>query len=386
MQRHEHGGVGVFPVAAGTAHAVGAHAARLRRGGEHLTARTHTERVRARPVRQVAGETIVRRGQTLRRRAVLRGVDVCLPVLDAYAHGKRLRLHRNALCVQHFECVARAVADREDDLLCRERVVHAGAAHGQRRDVSVLRGQPGHPVTEAHLAAARDDLVPEALHDLDEHVRADVGLGVIGDVLRRAVRRKLREHEADARVVRAGVELAVGECARAALAELHVALGVERAARAKRGDLCAARPGVRSALEYDGVCARARKQERGKHPRRAEAHDHGARLRRCDVRDGIGLFVGDRGAAAAADETLLVPAHGHADGVDIADVVLFARVERFFADAQTGDVVGRDLQHLGCQRLERRLVRTGGKLQVRDRDHRQALPAARPLAHAHCRL
>lgn len=182
-------------------------------------------------------------------------------------------------------------------------------------------------MTEAHLAAAHDDLAPEALHDLDEHVRADVGLGVISNVLRRAVRRKLREHEADARVVRAGVELAVGEGARAALAELHVALGVERAARAKRGDLRAARPGVRPALEHDGSCTRARKQERGKHPRRAEAHDHGARLRRRDVRDGIGLFVGDRGAAAAADELLLVPAHGHADGVDIVNVILPARIE-----------------------------------------------------------
>ena len=182
-------------------------------------------------------------------------------------------------------------------------------------------------MTEAHLAAAHDDLAPEALHDLDEHVRADVGLGVISNVLRRAVRRELREHEADARVVRAGVELAVGEGARAAFAELHVALGVERAARAKRGDLRAARPRVRPALEHDGPCARAREQQRGKHPRRAEAHDHGARLRRRDVRDGIGLFVGDRGAAAAADEPLLISAHGHANGVDIVNVVLPARIE-----------------------------------------------------------
>ena len=126
-------------------------------------------------------------------------------MLDAHAHGKRLRLHWHALRVQHFECVARAVADREDDLPRRERIVSLRAAHGQRRDASVLRGQPGHAVAEAHLAAARDDLAPETLHDLDEHVRADVGLGVIGNVLRCAVRRELRKHEADARVVRAGV-------------------------------------------------------------------------------------------------------------------------------------------------------------------------------------
>ena len=213
-----------------------------------------------------------------------------------------------------------------------------------------------------------------------------MGLGVVGDVLRRAVRRKLREHEADARVVRAGVELAVGERARAALAELHVALRVKRPARAKRRDLRAARLRVRPALEHDGVCPRAREQQRREHPRRAEAHDHGARLRRRDAGDGVGLVLHDRGAAAAADEPPLVPAHGHAHGVNIVNVVFFARIERLFADAQAGDVTGRNVQCSGGQRFERRLVRAGGELQVRNCDHRHALPAARPLAHAHCRL
>ena len=223
--------------------------------------------------------------------------------------------------MQHFKRVARAVADRKDDLPRRERVATGRPGHGQRRDVSILRGQPCHAVAEAHLAATVDDLAPEVLHDLDEHVRADVGLGVVGDVLRRAVRRELREHEADARIVCAGVELAVGKCARAALAELHVALRVERPARAKRRDLRAARLRVRPALEHDGPCARAREQQRCEHPRRAEAHDHGARLRRRDAGDGVSLVLHDRGGAAAADELSLIPAHGHADGVNIVNIV-----------------------------------------------------------------
>ena len=288
--------------------------------------------------------------------------------------------------MQHFKRVARAVADRENDLPRRERVAAGRPGHGQRCDVSILRGQPRHAVAEAHLAAAVDDLAPEILHDLDEHVRADVGLGVVGDVLRRAVRRELREHEADARVVRAGVELAVGERARAALAELHVALRVERPARAKRRDLRTARLRVRPALEHDGPCACAREQQRCEHPRRAEAHDHGARLRRRDAGDGVGLVLHDGGAAAAADELPFVPAHGHAHGVNIVNVVLPARVERLFADAQAGDVLRRYFQRFGGQMEQPRLVRAGGELQVRDGDHRHALPAARPLAHAHCRL
>ena len=288
--------------------------------------------------------------------------------------------------MQHFKRVARAVADRKDDLPRRERVATGRPGHGQRRDVSILRGQPCHAVAEAHLAATVDDLAPEVLHDLDEHVRADVGLGVVGDVLRRAVRRELREHEADARIVCAGVELAVGKCARAALAELHVALRVERPARAKRRDLRAARLRVRPALEHDGPCACAREQQRCEHPRRAEAHDHGAHLRRRDAGDGVGLVLHDRGGAAAADELSLIPAHGHADGVNIVNIVFFARIERLFADAQAGDILGLDFQRPGGQREQLRLVRAGGELQVRNCDHRHALPAARPLAHAHCRL
>ena len=115
-------------------------------------------------------------------------------------------------------------------------------------------------------------------------------------------------------------------------------------------------------MQDDGPCARAREQQRREHPRRAEANDHGARLRRRDVLDGVGLVVHDRGAAAAADELPFVPAHGHAHGVNIVNVVFSARIERLFADAQAGDVLRRHVQRPGGKDAQLRLVRAGGEL------------------------
>ena len=67
------------------------------------------------------------------------------------------------------------------------------------------------------------------------------------------------EHGAAAGILDAAVEFAVGEHARAALAELHVALLVERAARAEGRDVALARAGLSAALEEDWTKPGARK-------------------------------------------------------------------------------------------------------------------------------
>ena len=71
-------------------------------------------------------------------------------------------------------------------------------------------------------------------------------------------------------------QLAVGECAGAALPELDVALAVERPALPKGLHGGAAGVHVAAALYYDRAQAGAGEEQRGEHPRRAEAHDHRA--------------------------------------------------------------------------------------------------------------
>ena len=58
---------------------------------------------------------------------VLGGVAVCLPLLNADAHGKGLGLHGNAPAVQHFKGVPGRMAGTENQVLARERVGSLGA-------------------------------------------------------------------------------------------------------------------------------------------------------------------------------------------------------------------------------------------------------------------
>ena len=117
---------------------------------------------------------------------ILLRVHVTLAVLDAHADGKGLRLHRDVCAAQHFEGVARAVADREHRVLGGEGVVSLGRGEPQRGKTPVLPLQADDLVAEAHLRAEGEQLAPQILqHDI-QTVGADVGLGVDEDVGARA--------------------------------------------------------------------------------------------------------------------------------------------------------------------------------------------------------
>ena len=77
-------------------------------------------------------------------------------------------------------------------------------------------------------------------------------LCIVKYMLGRTVLDKLLEHPDDALILYAGVELAVGKCARSALAELHIALRVERAAAAKALNCLRASFGITPSLDDDG--------------------------------------------------------------------------------------------------------------------------------------
>ena len=88
---------------------------------------------------------------------------------------------------------------------------------------------------EADLSAAGNDVGADALDNVDEDVRADMGLGIVQHALRRAVRVKLPQDPEKARASCVPVFSFPSEKgARAALAELHVALRIQRAAGAER--------------------------------------------------------------------------------------------------------------------------------------------------------
>ena len=84
---------------------------------------------------------------------------------------------------------------------------------------------------EADRAAEADDFLADVAHDVAQDVRADVRLVQVEDLRRRPRRNECLEHIAHVRIADARRELAVGERARPAFAELDIRLGVERAAR-----------------------------------------------------------------------------------------------------------------------------------------------------------
>ena len=106
-----------------------------------------------------------------------------------------------------------------------------------------------HPRLEAHLDAGLDQLLAHALHREGQQVRADVRLALDEDAVRRAVLREGLDHLAHEGVVDARGELAVGVRAGAALAEVHVALGHQRAVAHQLGHVLAALHHVAAALE-----------------------------------------------------------------------------------------------------------------------------------------
>ena len=240
-------------------------------------------------------------------------------------------------------------------------------------------------MAKAQLAAECEHLAAQIFHHIGEHIRADVGFGIVSDGLRRAERVKLLEHPGDAHIVRAGVELAVGKSARAALAELDVGALVKRSAGPEAADIRRARVHIAAALEHDGAKPRLCQHERGEHPRRAEADHHGAAFRAA-ARDGIdGRKVSIRVFIFGTQQDFVLVFHRDGDGIDPMDVRLAPRVEGFAQDFDFLNRLGLDAELARGKGIKLRFVLSGRQPEVTQADH-SSLPARRPLAQAHWRL
>ena len=129
---------------------------------------------------------------------------------------------------------------------------------------------------EADLPAQGQDLPPDALHHVDQHVRADVGLGVIADALRRAVGGELLQHPG-MRLSWVPVFSFPSEKVPAPPSPNWTLFsGSSRSAGAEGVHRGLAAEGVLPPLEHQGLCPGPGQHQRGEHPRRAEAHHHRA--------------------------------------------------------------------------------------------------------------
>ncbi len=131
---------------------------------------------------------------------------------------------------------------------------------------------------EADGAAEALDARDQVRDDVGQDVRPNMGLGVPKDVARGTGFDERLEDQSMQGVFRPGIELAVGEGAGTAEAELNVAFGVERSGGVEVLDCFGASRGVIPALEQDGTKARLGERERGEEARAARSDDDRAVL------------------------------------------------------------------------------------------------------------
>ena len=214
-------------------------------------------------------------------------VDQRLRMLDAHADGERLGLDRDAALVQHLERVARAVADRQHDMIRRQCACHRRAP---RRAPAGCRSRPRcrdrPPGSEAILAAERLDRGAQAFDHRHQPERADMRLGDVEDFLRRAGLDEFGQHLAAemVRVLDLAVQLAVGERAGAAFAELHVGFRIEHRLAPEAPGVLGALAHHLAALQDDRTEPHLRQHQGGEQAARPGADHHRPRARRAGAR------------------------------------------------------------------------------------------------------
>ena len=184
-------GVGVLPVPGGTAHAVRDHTAGFGCGGEHLSARTHTECESAPAAREMDVKTVVRRRQYAAFPPVLRTVDHALTVLNPHSHCKGLPLHGHALAAELLKRIPGRVTDGQNGMTAGERICAGRCIHQEPGQFTVLRMQGPHPVPETDLSAERNDFFTNLPDYMDENICPDMGLCVVENGLCGTVQVKL---------------------------------------------------------------------------------------------------------------------------------------------------------------------------------------------------
>ena len=334
-------------------------------------------------------QLVIRRGQSRVLHAVLRPVDDGLLLLNPGSHGKGLWLHGNSRLFQHLEGIPGTVADGQHRRPAGDDFPRIGLYAGE---LAVFGFQACNLGRKTHLAPQLHNPLSQILHHGQQHVRAHMGLGIIEDVLPGSGLHHLLQHPADSGVVDAGVQLAVGEGARAPLAELDIAARIQAPSRKEGLHLGMTALGILSPLQNQGLPARLSQNQGGKHPRRAEADDHrpefrGAhRLRRPIMRSGgNGRLL----AAAHPKDFILVSLHRHIHGVDDFHIRFLPGIHTPADDGELPDFGIGHPEQPSRLKLELMGIVLRGHGNVPQSNHKlppAQSPASRPELHAHCKL
>ena len=161
-----------------------------------------------------------------------RTVDQALRMFDADADGKSFGRHRHPAAEEHFKRITRTVADRQHQGGNRLFVyAAAGVADFDSFQTVIVSQQIFQPVLKTVFAAERNNFGTNILHDLRQPIGAEVRLGQIQNLFRRACSRQLAKNFGRVHILfDAGHQFAVGKSTGAAFAELNVGILLQTAA------------------------------------------------------------------------------------------------------------------------------------------------------------
>ena len=270
----DHRTVGIAPRTVRIAHSVHRRLPFLRCGIDHISARTHAERINSSAVPAPVGQFIRRSAQDFRWIfAILVFIDHFLRMFNPYTHCKRLRLHQDPCPFQLEKGVSGTVS-------------HGKHRHGSLQILPVIDGhthQPavfdikiGHTGAEPDGAAPCFDLMAHVLNDGDQLVSPEMGLLVIQD-LRRSSRFTENPQYfliAPMRIFHRGIQLSVGKGPGSALAELHIGLCVQNSRVPELFHFLLADVRLVSPLQQDRAVAALCQIIGTEQTRRTAAYDH----------------------------------------------------------------------------------------------------------------
>ena len=288
----------------------------------------------------MAHQFIVRRRQGQFVRTVLGTIDEGLGMLDANAHRKRLGLHGNAAFQQHFKGIPGGMADGKDGPIA----VHRARGSLQTCQNAVFAAQARNLCIETDFTAQFNDATAKVLYHRQQYIGAHMGLGIEKDVLPCAKFHKSLQNPANPGIIDTGIQLSVGKGARAALAELDIAAGVQLTGGEKPLHFGVAAGRILAPLQNDGALTGHSKDQRRKHTRRTKAHHHRALFKRLYV---FRKAVADRGghrrplAAALLQDLIFAAFHRNIHGINDLHIGFLAGIHRSADNAKFAHFRGR---------------------------------------------
>ena len=172
--------------------------------------------------------------------------------------------------MQHAEGVTRAVAQGQDHLAAENLLA---AVEHHTFELAILDQHIADALLKTHFAAQRFNFFAHGGDHAGEAEGADMWLADVENFLWRAGFDELLQHLAPVMfgVFDLAVQLAVGEGAGTAFAELHVGLGVEHVLAPQAPGVLGALAHFGAAFQHDGLESGLGKDQCGENPARAKA-------------------------------------------------------------------------------------------------------------------